>query len=169
MIDEKKLIEEIEKIFETDEQNIDCTLSDFAYHVFDCIKAQPKVGEWIPCSERLPEKTGYYLVQLSRKLPNEDYADRVVVLYNGEDKEFMAYERLIIAWQPLPEPYKPGKEKRHTNADRIRAMSDEDLVEFMYSSDIPWCDDKICREGDNRCRECFKKWLQSEVEESDER
>lgn len=56
MIDEKKLIEEIEKIFETDEQNIDCTLSDFAYHVFDCIKAQPKVGEWIPCSERLRKK-----------------------------------------------------------------------------------------------------------------
>lgn len=109
MIDEKKLIEEIEKIFETDEQNIDCTLSDFAYHVFDCIKAQPKFGEWIPCSERLPEKTGYYLVQLSRKLPNEDYADRVVVLYNGEDKEFMAYERLIIAWQPLPEPYHKGE------------------------------------------------------------
>lgn len=58
---------------------------------------------------------------------------------------------------------------KQTNADRIRAMSDEELAEFMYSSDIPWCDDKICREGDNRCRECFKKWLQSEVEESDER
>ena len=50
MVDEKRLIEEIEKIFETDEENIDCTLSDFAYHVFDCIKEQPKVGEWIPCS-----------------------------------------------------------------------------------------------------------------------
>lgn len=64
------------------------------------------MSKWIPCSERLPEKTGYYLVQLSRKLPNEDYSDRVVVLYNGEDKEFMAYERLIVAWMPLPESYK---------------------------------------------------------------
>lgn len=67
-------------------------------------------SNWIPCSERLPEETGYYLVQLSKKLPNEDYADRVVVLYNAEEKEFMCYEKLIKAWQPLPEPYKGGKE-----------------------------------------------------------
>lgn len=57
---------------------------------------------------------------------------------------------------------------KQTNADRIRAMSDEELAEFMYSSDIPWCDDKICREDDNGCRECLKKWLRSEVEVSDE-
>lgn len=63
-------------------------------------------SNWIPCSERLPEEIGYYLVQLSRKLPNEDYADRVVVLYNAEEKEFMCYKKLIKAWQPLPEPYK---------------------------------------------------------------
>ncbi len=67
-------------------------------------------SDWIPCSERLPEETGYYLVQLSRKLPNEDYADRVVVLYNAEEKEFMCYKKLIKAWQPLPEAYKGGKE-----------------------------------------------------------
>lgn len=96
MIDEKKLIEEIESY---------CG-DIFADEIIELIKQQPQVGEWIPCSERLPEKTGYYLVQLSRKLPNEDYADRVVVLYNEEDKKFMTYERLIIAWQPLPEPYK---------------------------------------------------------------
>ena len=65
---------------------------------------------WTPCSERLPEETGYYLVQLSRKLPNEDYADRVVALYNAEEKEFMCYKKLIKAWQPLPESYKGGKE-----------------------------------------------------------
>ena len=63
-------------------------------------------SNWIAAEERLPEETGYYLVQLSRKLPNEDYADRVVVLYNAEEKEFMCYEKLIKAWQPLPEPYK---------------------------------------------------------------
>lgn len=61
---------------------------------------------WTPCSERLPEETGYYLVQLSKKLPNEDYADRVAVLYDGEEKVFMCYEKLIVAWMTLPEPYK---------------------------------------------------------------
>lgn len=64
------------------------------------------VGKWIPVNERLPEKTGYYLVQLSRKLPNEDYSDRVVILFNGEEKEFMCYAELIIAWRSLPEAYK---------------------------------------------------------------
>lgn len=63
---------------------------------------------WIPVEEGFPEETGYYLAQLSRKLPNEDYSDRVVVLFNGEEKEFECYANLIIAWQPLPERYKGG-------------------------------------------------------------
>jgi len=68
----------------------------------------PSNDGWIPVEERLPEKTDYYLVQLSRKLPNEDYSDRVVVLFNGEEKEFECYANLIIAWRPLPEQYKGG-------------------------------------------------------------
>lgn len=68
----------------------------------------PSNDGWIQVEERLPEKTDYYLVQLSRKLPNEDYSDRVVVLFNGEEKEFECYANLIIAWQPLPERYKGG-------------------------------------------------------------
>lgn len=67
--------------------------------------------DWIPVEERLPEEAGYYLVQLSRKLPNEDYSDRVVVLYSRYDKEFMTYNSLIIAWRPLPEVYHPKKTK----------------------------------------------------------
>lgn len=66
----------------------------------------PSNDGWISVEERLPEGTGYYLAQLSRKLPNEDYSDRVVVLFNGEEKEFMCYAKLIIAWQPLPEQYR---------------------------------------------------------------
>lgn len=64
---------------------------------------------WIPVEERLPEESGYYLVQLSKKLPNEDYSDRVVVLYGREDKDFMTYSSLIVAWQPIPEPYRPER------------------------------------------------------------
>lgn len=79
----------------------------------------PSNDGWIPVGERLPEETGYYLVQLSIKLPNEDYSDRVVVLYNGEEKEFMCYESLIIAWQPLPKSYKPEeKARKHKNTQQ---------------------------------------------------
>jgi hypothetical protein len=70
-----------------------------------------KDNDWIPVEEKLPEESGYYLAQLSKKLPNEDYSDRVVVLYDGTEKEFMCYAKLIIAWQPLPETYKDGRER----------------------------------------------------------
>ena len=76
------------------------------------------IDGWIPVEDGLPERTDYYLVQLSRKLPNEDYSDRVVVLYNGEEKEFMCYEKLIIAWQPLPERYKPAESKSVKNTQQ---------------------------------------------------
>lgn len=67
-------------------------------------------SDWIPVENGLPEKSGWYLVQLSASIPHEDYAVRVVALYDGEEKVFMCYEKLIVAWQPLPEPYKGGKE-----------------------------------------------------------
>lgn len=76
------------------------------------IDEQPTVyadDGWIPVSKRLPEEIGYYLVTLKRKLPNEDYSDRVVALYNKYDNSFMSYNNLIIAWRPLPEPYKGGE------------------------------------------------------------
>lgn len=69
----------------------------------------PSNDYWIPVEERLPEESGHYLVQLSRKIPYENFADRVVMLYDGEEKAFLDYESLIIAWRPLPEPYKPKK------------------------------------------------------------
>lgn len=75
----------------------------------------PSNDGWISVEEGLPEETGYYLAQLSRKLPNEDYSDRVVVLFNGEEKEFMCYAKLIIAWQQLPERYKPEEKSKETN------------------------------------------------------
>lgn len=78
------------------------------------IDEQPTVyanDGWIPVEDGLPEETGYYLVHLSRKLPNEDYSDMVVVLFDGIEKEFMCYANLIIAWQPLPERYKGGDDR----------------------------------------------------------
>lgn len=59
---------------------------------------------------------------------------------------------------------------KHTNADRIRNMTDEELAEFLngveeygISSqyiDVP-CD--CCCEK-TACDECWKEWLQSEAE-----
>ena len=134
---------------------------------YEDAEEKDRLGQWIPCSERLPDKHVDVLVDFGDENPIIAWYSHVNDTWKNSSTDYVINVD-VIAWQPLPEPYNPGKEKRHTNADRIRDMSDEDLVEFMYSSDIPWCDDKICREDDNGCRECLKKWLRSEVEVSDE-
>ena len=52
-----------------------------------------------------------------------------------------------------------------TNADRIRAMSDEEMAEFIIS--IPMCvgEDKDLNCEIDVCKECFLKWLQQPAEE----
>lgn len=53
--------------------------------------------------------------------------------------------------------------KKHTNADRIRSMSDEELAEFLckVKADYQWVDHEFPSEEE--CGE-WKEWLQSEVE-----
>ena len=52
MIDEKKLIEILTK-WEYDALPIERDLIEAIIYI---VEDQPKVGEWIPCSERMPEK-----------------------------------------------------------------------------------------------------------------
>ena len=54
--------------------------------------------EWIPVSERLPEEKGYYL---TTTMYHEVYCDYW-------DENFNRTEE-VIAWMPLPKPYKAGE------------------------------------------------------------
>lgn len=56
--------------------------------------------KWIPCSERLPE-AGKYVLRTIRKFGwhGEEYWSVDIGSYNTNDGS-------IIAWMPLPEPYK---------------------------------------------------------------
>lgn len=57
------------------------------------------------------------------------------------------------------------KHKRMTNADRIRAMSDEDLAMNMMCPNENGLGEIDCDKSDNcNCYECILHWLQSEVE-----
>jgi hypothetical protein len=57
---------------------------------------------------------------------------------------------------------------KQTNADRIRAMNDEELAEFLYGIDHYWSDsERIVRFGDESMhdsKEDILDWLQEEVE-----
>ena len=58
-----------------------------------------------------------------------------------------------------------NSEKTRTNADRIRAMTDEELAIFL--GDVDCCNPNPCKPG-MYCRICWLDWLRSPVEESDE-
>lgn len=106
MIDEKLLIEEINmqiSEIENDGSNAYYLTLRVAEHVKRLIKRQPKVGEWIPVSERLPEenipvltcdKTGWQSVNINTP-------------YTGKKNDFEC--GYYVAWMPLPEPYKEGE------------------------------------------------------------
>lgn len=72
----------------------------------EIIQSEDETNGWIPVSERLPKDTGYY------QITNE--AERVEYLwYKSSERKWYLFNsdiehHHVIAWQPLPEPYKAG-------------------------------------------------------------
>lgn len=59
-------------------------------------------ADWIPCSERLPDDDGFYLATILNGL---GYTTTQKLLFNGKGWcTAMPWE--ILAWMPVPEPYK---------------------------------------------------------------
>ena len=137
MIDENKLLKEIKnqiknyrnfwlykasKYAETeDEMNIDICDGKLVELeiVMKMIQEQPKADEWIPCSERLPEEDGIYIVDdrvfnspwihtAGFMVSSKAWCENHGVYY--DDKYGRYEDGRVIAWQPLPEPWK-GEEK----------------------------------------------------------
>ena len=106
MIDEKKLIEDIKECY-TDE-----FLAEYGFDKL--VEAQPKVDEWIPCSERLPNTNGVYSV--TRKLVDGEHEFYISdsSYFDGQDtwhadnrvNHGREYLKDVIAWMPLQKPYK---------------------------------------------------------------
>ena len=81
-------------------------MTDKEYEVFSlCAKALEKVPKWIPCSERLPKEGGLYLVSVKNE---HDRRYSKTCWFHGDDNWFARQD--VIAWMPLPEPYKAESE-----------------------------------------------------------
>lgn len=94
-----KLSKIAQRLSEKDKNLIDCiiTLQDIIYEVDKIIKET----DWIPVTERLPEKG-------VRVLITADYDDFTEVSIDKFCPVFEMFDNwyCITAWQPLPEPYK---------------------------------------------------------------
>lgn len=63
------------------------------------------VGEWIPCSERLPENNGNYMTCDEKgNIHIFWYDDCQKCPFNISEYHTRYYP--VVAWMPLPEPYK---------------------------------------------------------------
>ena len=106
MIDEKKLIEEIRNAI-NDDRFDEYKPAAVLYGVYDMITDMPKVGEWIPCSERLPKEARAVEVTMydgNRAIGHfnnrlESWIDSI----NGGIVD-------VIAWKEPSEPWKGEKE-----------------------------------------------------------
>jgi hypothetical protein len=113
MIDEKTLVEWAELVRK---DYIKCfgdyDSDNVVQYIIDGIKEQPKVGEWIPCSERLPEKNGSYLVSYKEAITN---CHGICVKYWSCEEQLWRpcnYAPSVYwkAWMPLPAPYKESED-----------------------------------------------------------
>ena len=94
--------------------------NDIEEVVTDAVKQLPSTNDnWIPVSERLPKQTDEYIVSVhySRDCVWTDKLGYTPTTDGGwydpeETKQNMVdWNKYVIAWMPLPTPYKGGDEK----------------------------------------------------------
>lgn len=73
-------------------------------YVIDLINEQPKVGEWIPVEERLPEEAGVYRVTCL--YDDKVYRVKDDLFYSDRTWGYDNRNRKVIAWKPLEKPYR---------------------------------------------------------------
>ena len=111
MIDEKKLISFINTQINPYGKPFEGTAYEFGLKLMDYIEHMEKSVEWIPCRERLPEHEYDAVLVFLR---SDIYDVAIWTSEHGFRPWYSAYfeeatpewEKPVIAWMPLPEPYK---------------------------------------------------------------
>ena len=104
LIDSDKLLKDFEKAKEGCKHLHELLFFDGVMAIVD---NQPTVGGWIPCSERFPENKARVLITKTTGTVDIGHCNKNS---NNEWRDSGGYKTdNVVAWQPLPEPYKEGK------------------------------------------------------------
>ena len=77
-----------------------------AMNVYEALDNQPTVGEWVPCSERLPKEGENVLVCLKNETYDIAFYSTKYCSWISSSDEWSYEKESVVAWMPLPEPYK---------------------------------------------------------------
>ena len=82
---------------------------------YEDAEEKDRLGQWIPCSEKLPEDESYILVSFENAtmldIARYEENDEGGTFYPGDDeKSYSSYGLFVNAWMSLPEPYKQNDE-----------------------------------------------------------
>ena len=82
---------------------------------YEDAEEKDRLGQWIPCSEKMPEDESYILVSFENStmpdIARYEENDEGGTFYPGDEEEtYASYGLIVNAWMPLPEPYKEKTE-----------------------------------------------------------
>lgn len=105
MIDETKLIDELK-------QSGIIADNEYGNAMLDMINGQPKIDDWISCSERLPESFSEVVlvclkngaVSVAICCADGEFINMMVGASRQKFRYFPEHNP-VIAWQPMPEEY----------------------------------------------------------------
>lgn len=116
MIDEIRLVEStIWYTEQSEKEEVYCEgWNDCNRDWMERIETVPKFGEWIPCSERLPDHGRKVLVWYKgeRFYDLTEFSEYAIARHRKESGDWSGefIDVLdVIAWMPLPEPYKESE------------------------------------------------------------
>ena len=76
------------------------------YEALEAVPSADRPQEWIPCSERLPEKEGYYLVTTRRFAFCDTIYKTRPAFRSSTNRWVRVGGSEVLAWMPLPKPWK---------------------------------------------------------------
>ena len=104
---------------------------------------------------------------IARMLDNKPYYELKYRQVGKKDYSigYSSYDLKIVLGY-IDEYFEIVESDKRTNADRIRNMSDEELVDTLFNSCLEVMHIDECPYADNvgMCKKCISEWLQSEAE-----